>query len=105
MGSEKMDDKEEEQMFDLIIPPGVPRKTIADIIQKFPVELVERRERLFFANMDGIERDLLAFRGKREVLEEVEQYLIRCLRDFIGEEDILEESMGAEPEEGFEEET
>ncbi|MDH7592922.1 MAG: hypothetical protein QHG99_01010 [Methanomicrobiales archaeon] len=78
---------EKEEMFDLVIPPGVPRKMIADIIQKFEVDLVERRERLFFANMDGVERDLLAFRGKKEVLEEVEKYLLSRLREFIGDEE------------------
>jgi hypothetical protein len=76
----------EEQLFDLLIPPGVPRKLIADIVQKFDVELVARKERLYFANMDGDERELLAFRGKKDVVEEVQTYLFEELKKFIGDE-------------------
>lgn len=75
----------EEGLFDLLIPPGVPQKLMADIVNKFDVEVVNRRQRLYFANMDGDERDLLAFRGKREVVEEVENYMFAELKKFIGE--------------------
>lgn len=75
----------EEQLFDLLIPPGVPRSIIADIIRKFEVQLVERKQRLYFANMDGDERELLAFRGKKEVVERVQDYLYEELKKFIGE--------------------
>ncbi|HON81773.1 MAG TPA: hypothetical protein PLN56_06265 [Methanoregulaceae archaeon] len=79
------ENEEEEQLFDLLIPPGVPRKMIADILKKFEVDLVARKERLYFANMDGDERELLAFRGKKEVMEEVQTYLYNELKKFIGE--------------------
>ena len=75
----------EEQLFDLLIPPGVPRKMIGDIIQKFDVELVTRKERLYFANMDGDERELLAFRGKQEVVVEVQDYLFTALKKYVEE--------------------
>jgi hypothetical protein len=75
----------EEQLFDLLIPPGVPRKMIKDIIQKFDVELVTRKERLYFANMEGDERELLAFRGKQEVVEEVQDYLFAELKKYVEE--------------------
>lgn len=76
---------EEEQLYDLLIPPGVPRSIIADIIRKFDVQLVERKQRLYFANMDGDERELLAFRGKKKTMEEVQDYLYYELKKFIGE--------------------
>ena len=79
------ENEEAEQLFDLLIPPGVPRKMIADILKKFEVDLVARKERLYFANMDGDERELLAFRGKKEVMEEVQTYLYNELKKFIGE--------------------
>ena len=56
----------DEELFDVLIPPGVPQSIIAEVIKKFDVTLVERRERIRFANMEGDERELLAFRGKRE---------------------------------------
>jgi len=75
--------KEQEPLFDVLIPPGVPRSIIAEIADKYEVEVVERKERLYFANMEGDERELLAFRGKREVVVQVEQFMIQRLKEFI----------------------
>ena len=63
----------EEELFDVLIPPGVPRTIIFNIAKKFDVQVVERKLPLYFANMDGTEREVLAFRGKREVVVEVEK--------------------------------
>jgi hypothetical protein len=78
--------EEKEQLFDLLLPPGVPRKIIADVIREFDVEIVERKKRLYFANMDGDERDLLAFRGRREEVEKAEKFIFKELQEFIGED-------------------
>ncbi|MDD1717988.1 MAG: hypothetical protein LUO88_02820 [Methanoregulaceae archaeon] len=74
-------------MYDLIIPPGVPKTIIIEISKKFEVELVVRKEKLHFANMDGDERELLAFRGKKEVVQGAERYMVKRVREFIGEGD------------------
>jgi len=76
---------DEEPLYDIIIPPGVPRKIIQDIATKFDVALVERREKIRFANMEGDERDLLAFRGKLEVMQKVEPYMREQLNAFVSE--------------------
>jgi hypothetical protein len=73
----------EEQLYDILIPPGVPQKLIIDISKKFKVKVVERKEKLKFANMDGDERELLAFRGKLEVIQEVEKYMLDQLKVFV----------------------
>lgn len=73
----------DEELFDVLIPPGVPRSIIREVVQKFDVTLVERRERIRFANMEGDERELLAFRGRREIVEQVEKYMLQRLDDFI----------------------
>ena len=75
----------EEPLYDVLIPPGIPRSVIFDITKKFDVEVVERKQILKFANMDGDERELLAFRARREVAEQVEKYMIERVRAFIGE--------------------
>jgi hypothetical protein len=75
----------DEELYDLLIPPGVPSKLIIEITQKFDLEVVERKERLYFANMEGDERELLAFRGRREDLEKAQAYLMDELKKFIGE--------------------
>jgi hypothetical protein len=73
----------DEELFDVLIPPGVPRSIIREVVQKFDVTLVERMERIRFANMEGDERELLAFRGRREIVEQVEKYMLQRLDDFI----------------------
>lgn len=75
----------EEQQYDILILPGVPQKLIVDISKKFDVSIVERKEKIKFANMDGDERELLAFRGKKEILQQVEKYMIEQLNDFVRE--------------------
>jgi hypothetical protein len=77
-------DETDTELYDILIPPGVPRKMIAELLQKHEVELVVRKERLYFANMTGDERELLAFRGKRDVILAVEEDMIRMLDEYIG---------------------
>jgi hypothetical protein len=74
---------DEEQLFDIVIPPGVPQKIIIDISKNFDVEVVDRREKIKFANMEGDDRDLLAFRGKLEVMQKVETCLREELNKFV----------------------
>jgi len=76
----------DEGLFDLLIPPGVPRSIIRDIINKFDVQLIERKQRLHFANMDGDEREILAFRGTRGVVEKVQDHMFKELQKFLEEE-------------------
>ena len=76
--------EDEEQLYDVIIPPGVPRSIIFEVVEKFPdVKVVERKERLKFANMEGDERELLAFRGKMDLVKLVEKFMLQRLDDFI----------------------
>ena len=74
-----------EQLYDLVIPPGTPQTIIMDIVGKYEVQLVERKERLHFANMDGDERELLAFRGTLEVIQNVEKVFLQKMKEFIGD--------------------
>jgi hypothetical protein len=76
---------DEEPLYDIIIPPGVPQKLIIEISKKFDVTIVDRREKIKFANMEGDERDLLAFRGKLEVMQKVETYMRDQLNAFVAE--------------------
>jgi len=83
---EKQDGEEpKEDLYDLLIPPGVPRKLIMEIVTRYKVEVVARKEKLFFANMEGDEREVLAFRGRKEVLEQVQAFMVEGLKKYIGE--------------------
>jgi len=76
---------DDEPLYDIIIPPGVPQKLIIEISKKFDVTVVERKEKIRFANMEGDERELLAFRGKLEVMQNVETYMREQLNAFVAE--------------------
>ncbi len=76
---------DEEPLYDIIIPPGVPQKLIVDISKKFDVTVVDRKEKIKFANMEGDERELLAFRGKLEEMQKVETYMRDQLNAFVAE--------------------
>jgi hypothetical protein len=76
---------EDEPLYDVLIPPGVPQKMIIEVTKKFDVKVVERLEKMKFANMEGDERELLAFRGKMEEVKKVEKYLLDELRAFVEE--------------------
>jgi len=76
---------EEPELFDVLVPPGVPRKILFDIDKKFNVKIVERPTPIRFANMEGEERNLLAFRGTLEEVRKVEKFLFAELKEFIEE--------------------
>ena len=77
----------EDELFDVIVPPGVPITIIREVMEKFDVQLVDRPRRIKIGIMDGEERNMLAFRGDRETVEKVEAYMMEKLREFIeGEE-------------------
>lgn len=77
---------EENDFYELLIPPGTPRSIIADTLKKYDVELVKRPQRMYLAAMDGDVRELLAFRGKKDVIEEVQEFVLKELKEFIGED-------------------
>ncbi len=74
------------ELYDVVIPPGVPQKIIREIVQRFPGEVIDKPQRMKFANMDGDERELLAYRTDLETARAVEQFIFDQLKAFIGEE-------------------
>lgn len=78
---------EEEKYYDVIVPPGVPRSIMIDIADKFDVEIVNRQKPLKYANMDGDVRNLIAFRCKKDVAIQVQDYMMAELKKFIGEDE------------------
>ena len=81
--NEQTQNQGEEQLFDLVFPPGTPRSIIRDIVTSFDVEMVERTENLTFANMDGESRNLLAVRGPYALMQGVEVFFKKKMMEFI----------------------
>ncbi len=80
-----MVEQDSPQLYDLIFPPGTPRSIIRDIINQFDVELIESPEKLQFANMEGDVRNLIAARGKKEVMILVEAFYKEKMKEFVEE--------------------
>jgi hypothetical protein len=58
---------------------------IYEISEQYDVEVVMRKRQLYFANMEGDTRELLAFRGTKEVVEKVQEDLYNRLDAYISE--------------------
>lgn len=72
-----------DEEFDLVIPPGTPRTVIRDAALKFNAELVSVTRPLNYANMVNDERELLAFRGSKEEIEKINEFLYQKIKEFI----------------------
>ena len=68
--------------FDLLIPPGVPRKIILDMANEYGLEIVERNDFYVPIGVCDIEREVLAFRGDKKTISKLEKILLQELADF-----------------------
>ena len=78
-----MEDTQSPQLYDLVFPPGTPKSILVDIVNKFDVEIIDSPTPLNCANMDGDVRNLLAARGKKETMIEVEAFFKEKLKEYI----------------------
>ncbi|PWR74126.1 hypothetical protein [Methanospirillum lacunae] len=78
-----MAEQDSPQLYDLIFPPGTPRSIIRDIINQFDVELIDSPEKLQFANMEGDVRNLIAARGKKDIMIQVEAFFKEKMKEFV----------------------
>jgi hypothetical protein len=74
-----------EDLYDLIIPPGTPSYIIYDMIEEFDLEPVERKMPVNIVECD--ERELIALRGKLEVVKAAEKFLYDELNAWVNSED------------------
>jgi len=77
---------ETEKLYDLIIPPGVPRTIIMALEEKYDVTVVPRKLPVTLAAMDQDVREILVFRGELETIQQVETDMKARLQEFIDEE-------------------
>lgn len=57
--------------FDMIIPPGTPRKLIINMAKEFNLEVAMRNDYYVPIGISDIQRELLVFRGDRKTIEKV----------------------------------
>jgi hypothetical protein len=78
------EEKQLEELYDLIIPPGTPSYIIYDMVEEFELEPVERKISVSIIECD--ERELLVLRGKLEVVQAAEQFLHDELAAWVNSE-------------------
>jgi len=74
-------------VFDLLIPPGTPRKLILRLAKEYPVQIVRRDDIYVPVGVCDVERDLLAIRGDRKTIQKMEKILMQEIDAFINSRD------------------
>lgn len=83
LGIKKLDTKHNPLIpgkFDLIIPPGTPRKLIVDIAREFNLEVAMRNDYYVPIGVSDIPRELLCFRSDEKTLKKIEKELYKRLK-------------------------
>jgi hypothetical protein len=70
-------------VFDLLIPPGTPRKLILKLAKEHPVQIVRRDDIYVPVGICDVERDLLAIRGDKKTIQKMEKILLEEIAAFI----------------------
>lgn len=79
---EREEEKRElESLYDLIIPPGTPTDIIFDLVEEFDLEPVNREVMVNIVDSD--KRQLIALRGKLEIIQEAEKFLFEELDAWV----------------------
>lgn len=74
-------------VFDLLIPPGTPRKLVIDMAKKYDLQIVRRDDIYVPVGVCDIERDLLAIRGDKKTIGKMEKILFEEIDAFIKSKD------------------
>ncbi len=70
-------------VFDLLIPPGTPRKLVIKLAKEHPVQIVRRDDIYVPVGVSDVERDLLAIRGDEKTIKKMEKILKQEIEAFI----------------------
>ncbi len=78
---EEITDEEEnlENLYDLVLPPGMSHKIIMEVIDKFNLEIVTRRVALKTIDIEN--ENLLVLRGKLEEVNNAHDYIYQKLSE------------------------
>ncbi len=78
---EEITDEEEnlENLYDLVLPPGISHKIIMEVIDKFNLEIVTRRVALKTIDIEN--ENLLVLRGKLEEVNNAHDYIYQKLSE------------------------
>jgi hypothetical protein len=69
-------------MFDLIIPPGTPRRLIVDMAKEYNIEIAMRNDCYVPIGVSDIPRELLCFRGDEKTVRKLEKVMTKRLKEW-----------------------
>ncbi len=74
--------------FDLIFPPGTPRKLILNLAREHNVEVVLRTDVYVPIGVSDIQRELLAIRGDEKTIKKFEKMVFQKLEEFVADDGV-----------------
>ncbi|MGA3199706.1 MAG: hypothetical protein ABSD89_09910 [Halobacteriota archaeon] len=83
--AEKDTSEQNEDVYELVLPPGIPSKVIIAACKEFDTDVVSAYVDVETGLADVTGRDLLAFRADKETIEEIRKFVIEETRKFIDE--------------------
>jgi hypothetical protein len=83
--AEKDTEGQNEDIYELVLPPGIPSKVIIAVCKEFNTDVVSAYADVETGLADVTSRDLLAFRADKETIEKIREFVIEKTRKFIDE--------------------
>jgi hypothetical protein len=83
--AEKDTSEQNEDVYELVLPPGIPSKVIIAACKEFNTDVVSAYADVETGLADVTSRDLLAFRADKETIEKIRKYVVEETRKFINE--------------------
>jgi hypothetical protein len=83
--AEKDTEGENEDVYELVLPPGIPSKVIIAACKEFNTDVVSAYADVETGLADVTSRDLLAFRADKETIEKIREFVVEETRKFIDE--------------------
>ena len=83
--AEKDTEGQNEDVYELVLPPGIPSKIIIAACKEFNTDVVSAYADVETGLNDVTSRDLLAFRADKETIEKIQEFVVEETRKFIDE--------------------
>jgi len=83
--AEKDTNEQNEDVYELVLPPGIPSKVIIAACKQFNTDVVSAYADVETGLTDVTSRDLLAFRADKETIDKIRKFVIEETRKFINE--------------------
>ncbi len=77
--------EQNEDIYELVLPPGIPQKVIVEACKKFDTDVVPAYADVETGLADVTARDLLAFRSDKDTIEKIRTFIIEETERFINE--------------------